>query len=237
VRDLVERLNAIAARVDDYGFNLLYHPNHWDLIPFCNGPLLGRIPSLRPTDHLFRSTDPVRTADEESFDNGVVGTFRFAESVLTERRDRWLDRLFVRSGSVTDNSTTTLRMNTPLAYILAETDPDTFGLQVDVSFFIQQGYDPVEVINSLSDRIGSMHVKDVNLEAYTLGSWPSFVDPGHGAVDFEAVVNAARENDIDWVMVENGHSMDPLTTIEKGLEQIGTTGENSTKGTRKPVTN
>jgi sugar phosphate isomerase/epimerase len=219
LQDLVDRLNALATRVDEYGCNLLYHPNHWDMIPFFDGPIFGRLPSLRPTDYLFERTDPVRTADEESFTNGLVDLFRRGEIVLTDWRDTKLDGWFIRSGAVTNNSVRNLS-DTPLGYILDRTDPDTFGLQVDVSFFAQQGYDPVAVTAGLSDRISSMHLKDLQLHEYTVGSWPSFVDPGQGIIDFKAVAETAQENNIDWILVENGHSTDPVTTIERGVDEL-----------------
>jgi sugar phosphate isomerase/epimerase len=130
---------------------------------------------------------------------------------------------------VSENSVRTLRRDTPLGYILSNTDPDKFGLQVDVSFFVQQGYDPVEVVTHLSDRIETMHLKDLNVEDYILGGWPSFVDPGEGEVDFRAAAEAAEENGIEWVMIENGHSTAPLTTIKKGLKEVGVATDDSNK--------
>lgn len=222
VRQLTERLNTLANRVDAYGFDLLYHPNHWDLIPVFDDGLLSRLPSLRPSDHLFPSTDPIRTADEEEQDGGLVGSVRKIERAISNKRDKALDRWFVESGAVSGNTVDHLLQYTPMKYILNETDPDTFGLQLDASFLHQQGYNPVAVIDRLSDRIKTVHIKDVQTDAYHIGGWPSFVDPGEGGVDFEGVAKAARQNELDWILIENGHSDDPLKTIDAGMAKVGT---------------
>jgi sugar phosphate isomerase/epimerase len=224
VRDLVDRLNALADRVQEYGFDLAYHPNHWDMVPMFSGPPFGPLPSLRPTDHLLEFTDPVRTADETPVDNSAVGLFRQGELTLANWRDVLLDGWYSRSGTLSDNNFMNL-YNTPLAYILANTDPEKFYLQLDVSFFTQQGYDPVDVITGLSGRIKNIHIKDIITGEYQYGGWPSFVDPGEGVVDFEAVFEAAERNHIEWAMIENGHSTDPLTTLEKGMRALGRTAE------------
>jgi hypothetical protein len=228
VRDLVDRLNALADRVQEYGFDLAYHPNHWDMVPMYSGFPFGQLPSLRPSDHFFDFTDPVRTADETPIDNSAVGLLRQGELMLTNQRDIRLDDWFIGSGATTNNNFMSLR-ETPLAYILANTDPDKFYLQVDVSFFTQQGYNPVDIITGLSDRIKNIHIKDVVLEGYTLGGWPSFVDPGGGVVNFKQVFEAAERNNIEWAMIENGHSTDPLTTLKRGMEELGKATEKRDK--------
>jgi sugar phosphate isomerase/epimerase len=224
VRQLVDRLNQVAARVDDHGWNLLYHPNHWDYVPVYEDAILGRLPSLRPTDYLSRDTDPIRTADEETFDGDLVDPFRKVEGAMLGRRNIVLDWWYVRSGVLDDNSVETFLTETPMKYILSETDPDTFGLEIDASFVTQQGFDPVAVIDRISDRIGSVHIKDVRTDEYTVAGWPSFVDPGEGVVDFEGVARSVHENDIEWMLVENGHSERPLETIQRGMDLIGPVG-------------
>jgi sugar phosphate isomerase/epimerase len=221
VRQLVDRLNHLAERVDTHGFDLLYHPNHWDFIPVFDHGLVGRLPSLRPSDHLFPSTDPIRTADEHQQGDGVVRSVRKVERAISNKRDKALDRWFVQSGAVSNNTVDHLLENTPMKYILGETDPDIFGLQLDASFLQQQGFDPAAVIDRLADRIKTIHIKDLQPDDYDIGGWPSFVDPGEGEVDFERVADAARRNELEWLMVENGHSNNPLETIAAGMEKVG----------------
>lgn len=78
-----------------------------------------------------------------------------------------------------------------------------FGVNFDPSHLVHQFVDPVAFLDAFADRIFHMHVKDVkrNLTGQTsilashLGfgdhrrGW-DFVSPGHGDVDFEAIIRA-----------------------------------------------
>lgn len=78
---------------------------------------------------------------------------------------------------------------------------ETFGLNFDPSHLVWQGMNPALFIREFGDRVYHVHVKDaqVNLDgrAGILGShiefgdtrrgW-NFVSPGHGAVNFDAIV-------------------------------------------------
>lgn len=224
VRRLVERLNNVAERVDDYGFDLLYHPNHWDLIPFFDGPVLGRVPSLRPTDRVNSELRRYDGDDRQYTGIKSVDQLRGVENQLNKWRNRVFDHAFIKSGSVSDNSIGTLVRNTPFGYLLTETDPEKLGFEIDVSFFMQQGYDPAEVLDYLNGRVKYVHAKDVNLDEYQPGYWPSFVNAGKGAVDFKGVAEAAQRNGIEWVIFENGHAEDPIESIEGGMEALQSAG-------------
>ncbi len=76
-----------------------------------------------------------------------------------------------------------------------------FGFNFDPSHLVWQGVDPVKFLRRFSDRIYHCHVKDVAVtldgESGVLGSHLNFGDPrrgwefrspGHGDVDFEAII-------------------------------------------------
>ena len=81
-----------------------------------------------------------------------------------------------------------------------------FGINLDPSHFVHQLLDPARFAIQFADRIQHVHVKDVRLNlggtASILGShldfgdrrrgW-DFVSPGHGAVDFDALIRALNE--------------------------------------------
>ena len=221
---LVDRIRSVGERLDERGYDLLYHPNHWDMVPFFDGPVLGQLPSLRLTDRL----DPaLRRYDADGVrKSGVkpIDEFRRVENELTRWENRVLDRLFIRAGVQEDNSIGELMQNTPFGYIVTETDPDLVNFQLDTAFYLQQGYSPGEVFDHLGDRVKSIHAKDIDLDGYTPGSWPSFVDGGEGDLDYKEVADAARRNDIEWVLYENGHATDPVESIRKGMEQLRAAG-------------
>lgn len=226
MRRLVERLNSVAERVDERGFDLLYHPNHWDLIPLFDGSVLGQIPSLRVTERVNSVSQDLQlnsTPRQDSYGSFVIDQARRVENELLRRRNSVLDRAFMASGIVSDNAAQTL-VETPLGYLLAKTNPENLAFQIDVSFLLQQGYDPADVLASLSDRVKSVHAKDVETDEYTPGGWPSFVDAGEGQVDFEGVVKAAQQNGIEWVIFENGHAKDPLRSLQGGIDALQSAG-------------
>lgn len=207
LRRLVERLTAVGEQLEARGCHLLYHPNHWDMIPLFDGPVLGRIPTLRLTDYVTLDRSPFRQV-------------RRLEDELTRHRNRLFDNAFIRLGVTDDNSVGTLIRNTPFGYIVTEVPSETMNFEIDVTFFVQQGYDPVEVLDTLGDRVKRVHAKDLVTSRYTPGGWPSFVNAGDGEVDFESVIDATRRNGVAWVLFENGHAVDPVDCINRGADHL-----------------
>jgi sugar phosphate isomerase/epimerase len=83
---------------------------------------------------------------------------------------------------------------------------EEFGFTFDPSHFHWQGLDPVEFLRRFPERIYHVHVKDaaitLNGRSSLLGSYLPFGDPrrgwdfrapGHGGVDWEAVIRALNE--------------------------------------------
>lgn len=54
------------------------------------------------------------------------------------------------------------------------------------------------------NRAKSVQAKDVRLDGYTPGHWPSFVNAGEGDPDFEKAVNAADQSEIEWIYRNGG---------------------------------
>lgn len=88
---------------------------------------------------------------------------------------------------------------------MAATDPDAVSLCLDTGDLASAGCDPLEVARSLGNRVGHVHLKD--LDWRTHGPVP----PGKGALDLRGVLDALRERGYDgWVTVELDRSADPL---------------------------
>lgn len=221
---LVERIHGVGERLNDRGYDLLYHPNHWDMVPFFDGPVLGQIPSLRPTDRIDPALRRYDADGQRKSGDWAVDQFRRVENELTRWENRTLDRLFIKTGALENNSIGHLVRKSPFGYLVTETDPDLVNFQLDTAFFVQQGYDPGAVFDHLGDRVRSIHAKDVSLEGYTPGSWPEFVDAGEGDVDFGGVVRAAKRNGIEWILYENGHATEPIKSIEQGMDVLRAAG-------------
>ena len=83
---------------------------------------------------------------------------------------------------------------------------------VDVGNFVRAGMDPVAAIRRLGDRIGEVHVKDVDAAgAHTL--------LGEGMIDLEALLNALEAIGFDGLLtLEHGGEPDD---ISKRLARLG----------------
>jgi sugar phosphate isomerase/epimerase len=87
---------------------------------------------------------------------------------------------------------------------------EEFGFTFDPSHLHWQGIDPVEFVRRFADRIFHVHVKDaaltLNGRSGVLGSYLPYGDPrrgwdfrspGHGGIDWEAVIRALNEAGYD----------------------------------------
>jgi inosose dehydratase len=89
------------------------------------------------------------------------------------------------------------------------TEPGLVWLAPDTGHITAGGADPVEVFRSYIDRIGYVHLKDVNpvwVERKKSEPKPSvrvFSELGTGGMDFPAIVDILRQHEYDgWLMVE-----------------------------------
>jgi inosose dehydratase len=100
-----------------------------------------------------------------------------------------------------------------IARILDATDPKYVKLLLDVAHYQQGGGDPVQAVRQYADRIGLMHIKDVESTSLAgrAGEAPPalpargyrFVELGRGTVDLKGVFAAlAAVNYRGWAVVE-----------------------------------
>ena len=115
----------------------------------------------------------------------------------------------------------------PLDYLVENTDPDNFKLELDVAWLTVAGIDPATYIRHHADRVISCHLKDFD-DRVTLPSSPtmadyieaSIVEPGSGMIDFEPIVNVIAEIGLTHAFVETDKSNDPLAAIERGMRHL-----------------
>lgn len=94
--------------------------------------------------------------------------------------------------------------------ILAEhTDPDAVFFELDIAWITFGGEDPVKVIQRMAHRVPAIHVKDL----YGLEERGQFTTVGTGVVKVKESVQAALENGIEWVVVEQD-TLRNLTAFE-----------------------
>ncbi len=107
---------------------------------------------------------------------------------------------------------------------------EEFGLLFDPSHLHWQGVDPVEFVRRFADRIYHVHVKDATLalngRSGLLGSYLPYGDPrrgwdfrapGHGGIDWEAVIRALNEIGYDGPLAVE--FKDPGMNRESGADE------------------
>ena len=109
-------------------------------------------------------------------------------------------------------------------YFAAHTDPANVSFCLDTAHTTLAGIDPVALIRQYGERIGFMHLKDVDTYALSKAQGPekmrSFRALGHGTVNFPAVKAALEEVGFDGVLcveldrpeVNNFHSAEVSRT-------------------------
>jgi sugar phosphate isomerase/epimerase len=117
--------------------------------------------------------------------------------------------------------------NNGLWHLFDQTDPGELFFELEVAEVRATGFDPVESIQSFADRIGMIHLRDV---ART-GRFGAYENVPHcdGLVEMQAVVDAARDVGIPWIIYENEFETGPESKITDGaalLERLlSTTGD------------
>jgi sugar phosphate isomerase/epimerase len=114
---------------------------------------------------------------------------------------------------------------TALARLLETTDP-AIGLQVDVGSVVGAGFDPVDVLERFGGRTRTIHLADVIVDAPGPMAEVEGVESGAGLLDVEAVIEAAEETGVDWIIYENDSPAAPSRPLSRGPEvfEIGTVG-------------
>jgi len=93
---------------------------------------------------------------------------------------------------------------------------DEVALQIDLSHVRRTGNDPIEVLRTLESNVSSLHVSDMD--------GGRDVPMGEGDLDYDWVVDFARERDIDWLILEEKSNAlderDPLSVIRQDYEYL-----------------
>jgi len=95
-----------------------------------------------------------------------------------------------------------------LDIMLANTDPDLVSLELDVAWVTYGGADPVALIKQNASRIPVLHMKDFehlhpgSPNANGVRKEAVFAEVGSGVVSTAAVVEAAKDADVEWLVIE-----------------------------------
>lgn len=96
--------------------------------------------------------------------------------------------------------------------LVKHTDAATVSFELDAYWAMRGGFDPATLLREHADRIGLLHLKDANKED------PTKDTPfGDGALDWGAILAAARAANVAWYIVEQDHPGDVWADVERSL--------------------
>lgn len=101
----------------------------------------------------------------------------------------------------------------PFDLLCEATDPSLVRLQVDLYWMVAGGRDPIEFLRRWPGRVPSVHVKDRTADG-------RMVDVGAGAIDWRAVLGAARRGGARHFFVEHDEPADAFASVEASYEYL-----------------
>jgi sugar phosphate isomerase/epimerase len=114
----------------------------------------------------------------------------------------------------------------PLDVLLAESDPALVKVELDVFWVGITGADPVALIKQLGSRVSLLHLKDKAKDAPVETNEGkvakgAFVEVGSGALDFPAILAAAKTAGVAHFFVEQDQTPgDPIASLKKSYEYL-----------------
>jgi sugar phosphate isomerase/epimerase len=115
----------------------------------------------------------------------------------------------------------------PWDILLAETDPRTMALELDVFWVAVAGLDPAAMIRQLKGRVKLLHLKDKApgvAKQYTEVVTPgAFREVGLGTLDFPGILKAAGEMKVEHYFVEQDQvAGDPIESVRTSYKNLTT---------------
>lgn len=108
---------------------------------------------------------------------------------------------------------------TGLQWMVDAASPENLGLEIDAGWVVAGGQDPIALLREYTNRVPRLHAK----EAFPAGigaQEEGDKDVGEGLVDWDAVLAAAAENGVEWVIAEHDNPTIPAVSLVKSAEYL-----------------
>lgn len=134
---------------------------------------------------------------------------RAAARETAARLDEWADRAAERGLTLHchNHAHEFTDLGGETAFELVADATDSVRFQLDVGWAGVGGVDPVDLLSRVGDRISILHIKDM---AFDAGEFATF---GEGDLDVGGIVETAREQGVEWGLVENDRPADPVAEL------------------------
>ncbi len=111
--------------------------------------------------------------------------------------------------------------------ILVEyTDPDKLYFELDCGWITYAGIDPAYILHKMEGRVPAIHMKDLKSRDYQSRSEVVFSAVGTGILRMKDTLKAAKETDVEWVVVEQDRvrNLTAMETVVASYLNIKETG-------------
>lgn len=106
---------------------------------------------------------------------------------------------------------------TGLDILFFNTDPETFGFEMDTYWIQAGGANPVEWIKKLEGRMDVVHFKDMAVKGFN----QLFAEIGEGNLSWPVIIEACRETGVQWYAVEQDQCRrDPFESLSMSLTYL-----------------
>jgi sugar phosphate isomerase/epimerase len=91
------------------------------------------------------------------------------------------------------------------------------GFEIDLAWVQRGGQNGVELLQRYAGRCARVHAKDLAPEGENLDQM-GFADVGHGVLDWNALLPAAKAAGAEWLIVEHDLPLDALASVRRSYE-------------------
>lgn len=119
---------------------------------------------------------------------------------------------------------------TPLDYLIRNTNPDHVAFELDIFWMQAAGADPVTYLQKYPGRFKMLHLKDAarpfrfSGDGQTPDQWfagfPLMADPGDGVYDISAILTAAELSGAQHFYLERDVAPEPETTLRNSFGNL-----------------
>ena len=235
LRSLLERdFDGTLARIAEIGYREVEFAGYYKRTPAQVREVLRRTGLSSPSAHIpLPASDDVwtRALDDARAVGHAWAVIPWLDPSLRRTPDDWsrfADRLnhlapLAKSAGLRlayHNHDFELASNgagTYLDLLLARTDPALVDFEMDVYWVTKAGGDPLALLAKYPGRFPLLHLKDA-----TAAPERRMVNVGSGAIDFSALLKAARGQKLAHAFVEHDEPADPLAFARASYAHIAT---------------
>lgn len=106
---------------------------------------------------------------------------------------------------------------TGMDILLNESYPEHFGLELDLYWVQAGGADPIEWTHKVKGRMDVVHLKDMAI----VDRKQTFAEIGEGNMNYRGIIEACRETDVKWYVVEQDVCRrDPFESVKISLDYL-----------------